>query len=277
MVHNMNNRRLSWAVLVFIPFLSLPLMGLKSPVGFESDPAPPTDGQLEGAIKRRLDMDVRVPAEKVGVKVQNGDATLFGTVDTIRERKVAGLIAGSIRGVNAVKNELEYTPSLSKDEQITLRVQQVLKPFEFQEGNRLTVSVEEGVVIIGGTVLDHQDARQAELAVGTIPGVTKVENLLKVVAKSRSDEAIKKDIMSYLTYSPIIQADEVNVKVQDGVVSLEGNIDHLVYRDALQIDIENITGVKKVETGKLIPERLAASTSQEGSEEKTQTQQRMHK
>lgn len=249
-----------WGI-VGVCLLSLTLLGLKSPLGFE-DPGPPTDGQMKGAVERRFDMDTRISAENVRVTVQNNHATLNGTVDTIREKEVAALIAGSIRGVAGVTNNLNVAPSLSKDEQIRKLVEQVLGPIHLKKENRLTVNVDKGVVTLDGTVLNHQAVRRAQHAVENVPGVAKVHNVIKVVSENRADEDIKKDVVSYLFSSPIVNVNKVDVKVQDGVVSLKGTIDHLVHRTALQIDIENITGVRDVEVGKLIPEHLTASTAE---------------
>lgn len=246
---------------VGVCLLSLTLLGLKSPTGFE-DPGPPTDGQLKGAVERRLDMDSRISSENVRVTVENNHATLIGTVNTIREKEVAPLIAGTIRGVEGVTNNLSIAPSLSKDDHIQASVEQVLGPIHLKEENRLTVNVEKGVVTLGGTVLSHQDSRRARQAAENVPGVVEVHNVIKVVSQNRMDEDIEEDVVSYLMSSPIVNERDVEVKVQDGVVTLEGTIDHLVHRTALQIDIENITGVKEVEVGKLIPEHRTASTAE---------------
>lgn len=249
-----------WGILG-VCFLSVTLLGIKSPLGFE-DPGPPTDGQLKGAVERRFDMDTRISAENVRVTVQNNHATLNGTVNTIREKEVAPLIAGSVRGVASVTNNLSVAPSLSKDEQIKTQVEQALGPIHLKEENRLTVNIEKGVVTLGGTVLNHQDRRRARQAAENVPGVVEVHNVIKMVSKNRMDEDIEKDVVSYLMSSPIVNEKDVEVKVQDGVVTLEGTIDHLVHRTALQIDIENITGVREVEVGKLIPEHRTASSAE---------------
>jgi osmotically-inducible protein OsmY len=236
---------------------------MKSPLGFRSDPGPPTDGQIEGAIKRRLEMDSRISAEKVGVTVKDNTATLFGTTDTIKDKKIAALVAGSVLGVSAVKNDLRVRPSLSRDERIKRDVEQIVRPVEFKRGNRLMVKVEDGIVTLEGEVLDRQDMRKAGRAVEDVPGVIKIVNLIRVINETRSDVAIEKDVVAYLMSSPLVNIDDFDVEVQEGVVSLEGTVKHLTYRDALQIDIENIHGVKHVRVGKLIPEQFSATAQKE--------------
>jgi osmotically-inducible protein OsmY len=232
---------------------------VQSPLGFRSDPRPPTDGQIEGAIERRLEMDSRITADRVGVTVKDHAAILYGTVDTIKEKKMATVVAGSVRGVSAVVNDLRVRTSLSRDEKIKRDVKQVIHPVNFKKENRLLVTVENGVVTLEGEVLDRHDLRQAGSAVEDVPGVIKIVNLVRVINETRSDTAIEKDVIAYLMTSPLVNDEQLDVNVNNGVVSLEGTIDHLTYRDVLQIDIENIQGVKHVRVGKLIPERLTAT------------------
>jgi len=236
---------------------------VKSPLGFRSDPGPPTDGQIEGAIKRRLEMDSRISTGKMGVSVKDHTAKLFGTADTIKEKKLATVVAGSVMGVSAVQNDLRVRSSLSRDEKIKRNVEQVIHPIEFKKGNRLRVKVEEGIVTLEGEVLERQDMRRAGSAVEEVPGVTRIVNLIRVVSQNRSDSAIEKDVISYLISSPLVNEDNLEVDVEDGVVTLEGTIDHLIFRNVLQIDIENIWGVKHVRVGKLVPGRFMASAQQE--------------
>jgi hypothetical protein len=45
-----------------------------------------------------------------------------------------------------------------------------------------------------------------ENAVEHLPGVTKIENMIRVIQKNRSDAAIEEDIISYLISSPLFKS-----------------------------------------------------------------------
>lgn len=232
--------------------------------GFDGDPRNPTDGELETAIERRLAMDSRLDASRIGVSVKNGHATLTGTVETIGRKKNAARVSSSVYGVRSVLNELHVSPSVTDDQKITHAVKHDLLVADLLLDHQITVRVNDGVVFLEGAVRDRKQRRLAGHIAEQVDGVVDVNNLLKVTDKGRTDEAIKEDIIRYLLYSPLADNEHIAVKVNDGVVTLEGEIDHLAYRDALSIDIGNILGVEEVKTGKLIPKGLAAASPAKG-------------
>lgn len=232
--------------------------------GFDGSPKNPTDGEIESAIERRLAMDARIGAGTMGATVENGHAALNGTADTITTKKLAAKIASSVAGVRSVFNDVRVSPSMTDVQKITHAVKHNLLIQDLLLDNNIAVRVDDGLVFLEGTVDTREQRRLAGRAAEAVAGVVEVNNLLQVVEAPRSDEAIKKDIIQYLLYSPLADNEDIAIEVEDGVVTLNGEVPHLAYRDALAIDIENIHGVETVKTGHLIPEGLAA-TDQDGS------------
>jgi osmotically-inducible protein OsmY len=56
------------------------------------------------------------PAQPIRISVQNGNVTLFGTVDSQSDKNAAGIRANGVPGVFSVKNDLQVAgqPSESK-------------------------------------------------------------------------------------------------------------------------------------------------------------------
>ncbi len=223
-----------------------------------------TDGEIEGAIVHRLGMDSRVEAKAIGVTVENGHAVLFGQVDSLEERGLAAKVAMSVQGVQSLTNKLEVPPDMGKDEEITQSIKQKLHHAQLLQDNTIHVRVNRQEVILDGTVMNHKDKRTARRLVEGTKGVRDVKDLLKVAEEPREDQEIYKDVIHYLTWSSLFNDKDIEVRVTDGTVTLEGTIDTLVQRDVLKIDIGNIHGVDEVDAGRVIPADLVGPTAGRG-------------
>ena len=71
------------------------------------------------------------------------------------------------------------------------------------------------------------------------------------IKHSRPDREIEKEVALYLLWSPIVNIDGVDFSVNDGVVKLEGAVEHSAHILALEQDIGNIMGVVKVDVSKM--------------------------
>lgn len=91
--------------------------------------SPPTDGEIEGAIERRLEMDSRIQENKIGVKVDQGHATLFGQVENLEQKGFAEKVALTIRGVQSLVSKLEVPPDMSQDTEMASSIKQTSKNF----------------------------------------------------------------------------------------------------------------------------------------------------
>ncbi len=69
-------------------------------------PAAPTDMQIAGGIQTKLSAEQALTGQEIHVAVQNGVATLSGTVSSDAARALAGAETSSIAGVKTVVNNL---------------------------------------------------------------------------------------------------------------------------------------------------------------------------
>lgn len=249
----MMGQRLELRVLTLIAALALLLVGLNASAGAI------TDGEVQSSIERRLDMDSRLDATHIGVSVDRGHVVLTGTVGTVKEKKMAALVASSVIGVQSIINDILIEPSMTADQKVANAIKHSLLIVQGGSDHNISVHVDDGVVLLQGTVLSQGDRRAARDIAEAMPGVREVRDAIEVVGKQRPDEEIRNDVIEYLLYSPLVDDDKISVQVDNGAVTLTGTIQHLVHRDALAIDIENVHGVEEVKAGKLIPEGLSAS------------------
>jgi osmotically-inducible protein OsmY len=225
-------------------------------VGFQGDVTKLTDQQIEAAIRQRLAMDRRlVDANGITVKVEQGAVTLGGTVMNLDDKLLAeSIVSGTMVGIKSLKNEITVVRPVTKDDDIRKAVEAALRSvpaLHESKLNKITVLVHEGDVVLKGTVEKPLHRRVAQRAAEAVRGVVSVANLLKVVGKPRPDREIEKDVVAYLQWAPYADLDQIEYKVEDGIVKLKGTVQHLADKYALANDIEKIQGVLDVDVSQV--------------------------
>ena len=224
------------------------LLGLV--VGFKGQSSTIADHEIQAAISQRLAMDGRIDPKAIDVKVDNGRAILSGTVETLTEKALAENLVASIYGVKAVDNHLIVKPAPTKDTAVQRAVKEAIKTTPALQKSDIQVAVSDGVVTLKGAVEKPSQSAAAELAATTAPGVVRVVNMLKVT-QPRPDREIEKDIVFYLKSSSLVNLDDVEYTVKDGVVTLKGAVDNLSHKYTIASDMEKIHGVKTVDVSGL--------------------------
>ncbi len=130
---------------------------------------------------------------------------------------------------NDVLSELQWDPSV-RDEEIA-------------------VAAKDGVVTLGGSV-DSYAARSAAIsATERVAGVRAVADDLNVVIPSpskRSDTDLAHQALSALKWHVQVPEDRLKVRVENGLVTLEGTVRWDFQRRAAYNALHNLTGVRAV-------------------------------
>lgn len=233
-------------------------------VGFVGNTAQLSDPQIESAIKERLAGDGRIDATNIQVKVEEGVATLSGTAPTLEDKALAeALVSGTMVGIHKLHNRITVIPPVLKDEEIKRSVEAAIRSVPaLKESalNKITVSVHEGVVVLKGTVEKPMHRRLADKVTESVRGVVSMANLLKVVGSPRPDHEIEKDVLTYLKWAPYVDLDQIDYKVENGVVKLKGLVDHHANIVVMANDIEKIRGVLAVDVSEMKPTKAQTHT-----------------
>ena len=139
-----------------------------------------SDTDLTHAVGRALTRDPYVARYKIGVSVVDGAATLTGTVSSRFDRRRAAAIAGTVRGVTQVQNEIQVDAQEElSDEDLTGRIRRRLEWSPYLRSGQFQVSVKEGVATLSG---EADRAAQAHVAVQIArqAGAQKVVNEIDV-------------------------------------------------------------------------------------------------
>lgn len=130
------------------------------------------------------------------------------------------------------------------------------------------VEVDDGVVTLTGTVDSYAIKLAAEKGAQRVDGVRAVANDLAVrTPLTHNDTDIAKAAANALEANISVPADLVEVAVQNGKVTLRGQVDWAYQRAAAQHAVEYLRGVRDVHNLVTIkPPRVSASEVQAGIE-----------
>ena len=205
------------------------------------------DEDISRAVETELVLDEAVPAHLIDVETIRGVVTLSGSVSNVLARRRAEEVAGSIKGVRSIVNDIDVKPIARSDEAVARDVEAALLEDPAADSYEVDVSVNSGLVRLSGTVQSWQENQLAEKVALGVKGVTEVDNDLIIEYETkRSDYEIKKDVESRLKWDKWIEHALIDVKVNNGEVSLSGTVGTPQQRRRARSDAW-VTGVDKVE------------------------------
>ncbi|MBX6753627.1 MAG: BON domain-containing protein [Thermorudis peleae] len=135
------------------------------------------------------------------------------------------------------------------DEAIQKAVMEELEWDPEVEVTDVGVVVDQGVVTLTGTVDSFLKKWAAERAALRVEGVRAVVNHIEVVPRGlgiRTDEDIARAVVTALEENPSVPADKIKVRVEEGRVTLEGEVDWHYQRREAEESARRVSGVKSV-------------------------------
>jgi hyperosmotically inducible periplasmic protein len=193
--------------------------------------------------------------KNVKVDVENGVATLSGTVDLYEYKADADKRVHKAKGVNAVRNDIEVTGPNVSDQELEAKLGEKLEYDRVGYGNQfnaITLSVQNGVVTLGGHARTDVDKDSALALVSTYPGVKDVTNEIQVDPVSIMDDqtrmAVARSVYGYPTLNKyaIDPAKTIRISVQNGHVELYGVVDSQSDKDVAYMRANAVPGVFSV-------------------------------
>jgi osmotically-inducible protein OsmY len=139
---------------------------------------------ITAEIRSRYDADPRIlyPAE-IALEERDGTVTLRGTVGDFRQRHAAAKIAGEVRGVRRVEDDL--TVDLRDhwdDEQLRGAALQALIDDDDVPADQIDATVSSAWLTLSGEVKHQSQSNAAFEAVAGLPGMGGITNKIRVVA-----------------------------------------------------------------------------------------------
>ena len=137
------------------------------------------DDEIAARAVRILNWDVTVPSDRISVKVEHGIVTLTGTVDWYYQRIDAEADVRKLTGVVSVINDIMVVPKANATD-VRAGIRAALERNAEVEANRITVTVADGKVTLGGRVNAWVEREAAERAAWSVPGVMQVEDRIEL-------------------------------------------------------------------------------------------------
>ena len=235
-----------------------------------------TEARQSSQIWTTYALNPHLEAHDIKVSVDDGVATLTGTVEEDISKQLAEQLALNVKGIKKVDNKIEvdadYQPIKSSGERsygqvvsdasITATVKSKLLWSKHAQGLSANVETKSGKVTLDGTADSAAAKEMAGLLASNTQGVSSVDNNLQIEKSSKnkgkdssdksdmgqsiSDTWITTKVKSTLIYSSNVSSSDISVNTKDGAVTLSGTVDSGA-EHALAVELaRNVKGVKSV-------------------------------
>jgi len=215
-----------------------------------------SDQEIKNDAIAALKRDVYLTDLPITVTVNDAVVTLEGTVGSVYEKDRAYDDARWIRNVKSVNNKLkvewwekhgvrEKRPSPS-DADLRKAVREELDQDIRLNASDISIKASYGGITLSGTVYSHYEKSIAEQDAHGVVGVGWVTNNLFARVDMREDWAILDDVKFNLDTDATTEGFDIAVKVNNGVVTLSGNVNTWYERSHAQDIAGKVRGVKKV-------------------------------
>jgi len=138
---------------------------------------------------------------------------------------------------------MKTNQGLQKDVQYAIEFEPLLHAAE------IGVKVKDGIVTLTGSVDRYYKKMQAETAAKSVAGVNAVVEEIKVKypgSFSKTDDEIAAEVVKALKDDRSVPNNQINVKVEDGWVTLEGELVWNYQKEAAKSAVANLMGVKGI-------------------------------
>jgi osmotically-inducible protein OsmY len=268
---------------VFASSLALALAGLGgTAVAADTMGQDVTEARQETQIWTSYALSPYLRANDLKVSVDNGKATLTGTVEESVNKDLAREIALGVSGITDVDNQIvvqpDYTPparapnsdrafgEVIDDASITAAVKSKLAWSRDADAVGMDVDTRRGKVTLSGNADSKAEKDKAGRLAANTRGVVSVDNQLVVAGNGKpsvkdnakgvtretksevADGWITTKVKSTFMYSSNVDGGDISVSTKKGIVTLSGKVDSGAER-ALAIELaQNVRGVKSVQS-----------------------------
>lgn len=218
------------------------------------------DKEIQKNITDELMWEPSLRNDDIAVGVREGVVTLGGFVDSYADKSKAERVAGRIKGVKAVADELQVKlPSGSEraDPDLARAALDALQWNISVPHDRIQVKVEKGWLTLEGQVEWYYQKQAAERAVRYLRGVRGVFNRITLSAQTTPRD-VKKRIKDALHRGVEFDAERMTVEVEGSKAILEGTVrSYAELKDAARA-ARNAPGITEVENRLAITSAFAS-------------------
>lgn len=211
------------------------------------------DTEMQAAVQKALS---KSQFKGIQATVQNGIATLSGTVDLYATKLNAEQKVRHVHGVQAIRDMVAVNGIEIPDQELQVKLQKAIAygllgyvPVQFQA---ISVQVNRGVVDLGGFAAGPIAASDALAIVTNTKGVKDVIDNIQVDPLSPNDERIRFDVYRRVYGNPMLNQyaidpeKPIRIQVVNGNVTLYGVVDSQAQKNVAGIQANSTPGVFSV-------------------------------
>jgi osmotically-inducible protein OsmY len=138
---------------------------------------------------------------------------------------------------------------MKTDIQIQKDVMEELKWQPFLNSSEIGVAVKNGIVTLSGIVDSYSKKISAERAAKKVAGVKAIAEDLQIGVSPiyrKTDAEIAEAVLNALKWHSAVPEEKIKIKVEDGIVTLEGELEWEYQRVNARTAIQNLSGVRSV-------------------------------
>lgn len=211
-----------------------------------------SDADVIIAINTQMLADDAVSANNVDVSSIEGIVTLTGTVDNILAKERIQALAEATVGVRAIINRIAVEPvTPRRDDELKTAVEDAWHNDPATKSYRLEAEVNDGIVTISGTVSSYAERELSATVAKGVRGVKGIVNEAGVDDQIiRTDVQIQNEITARLENDVRVDDARIEVKVNNGHVTLSGTVGSLQEKNQARINAW-VVGMTSVDTDNL--------------------------
>jgi osmotically-inducible protein OsmY len=171
----------------------------------------------------------------------------------------------SSKFLHKISNNFKNIKFMKTDEQIQKDVMEELTWEPYLKASQIGVAVNNGIVTLSGQVDSYSKKIAAEKAAKRVAGVKAIAEDIQIgvsPAYKKTDAEIAEAVLNALKWHTEVQEEKIKIKVEDGVVRLDGEVEWEFQRNAAKKAIENLTGVRLVINSVTVKPRITPSDVQ---------------
>jgi osmotically-inducible protein OsmY len=218
------------------------------------------DKDIQKSITDELTWEPSLRNDDIAVGVREGVVTLGGFVDSYADKSKAERVAGRVKGVKAVADEIEVklpTGAERADPDLARAALDALQWNISVPHDRIRVKLEKGWLTLEGQVDWYYQKQAAERAVRYLRGVRGVFNLITLSAQTTPRD-VKKRIKDALHRGVEFDAEHITVEVEGSKAILEGTVrSYAEMKDASRA-ARNAPGITEVDNRLAITSAFAS-------------------
>jgi osmotically-inducible protein OsmY len=138
---------------------------------------------------------------------------------------------------------------MKTNEDLQKDVQNAIKWEPFLNAAEIGVTAKDGVITLTGTVNSYAKKKEAENAAKSVAGVKAVAESIEIKFGNlgkKSDTDIAHEVLNAWKWNWEVPEEKIKVKVEDGLVTLEGEVQWNYQKEAARKAVANLMGVTGV-------------------------------